>query len=219
MYVRLKLYPYNCVYCGMPCTGIDHFPPKSKKHIESPYYLEVPCCNECNSVLRETVQYDSEGLPPIIERAGAAKDAIFKRYGRLITFYTYTDWDDSEVVQLLARLSYPSTRELGSALGELGSALGACHGATGAYHGTASSLESTVTVGVATTMTDGHGRRPKLTANISVNKGAQASKIKIETMSPEERVRWITSCCTASSGKRYTRISDRQLMEHRRPVL
>ena len=86
-----------CVYCGMPADTRDHAPPLSRVsdyesfNLEQEFYLLVPCCSSCNSILGDSLQ------ETILQRIEHLKDRLSSRYAKRIKAQ---EWDDSEVLEL-----------------------------------------------------------------------------------------------------------------------
>ena len=86
---------YNlCVYCGDPATCRDHYPPLNRisdyesLNLAREYYLLIPSCTHCNSVLGDSLQ------TTFPERVEALKDKLEAKFTRV------QEWDDDEVLEL-----------------------------------------------------------------------------------------------------------------------
>lgn len=75
-----------CVYCGELATTEDHFPPAS---ITAKGWL-LPCCSECNSVLRDQEPFD------LLKR----RHIVAKRYGRKLGRMK-AEWRNTEIEEEL----------------------------------------------------------------------------------------------------------------------
>lgn len=94
--------PYiQCFYCGIPADTQDHQPPISKFQeyrdlcLEHGFFVKVPCCRECNSLLGDT---PTESL---IDRDMLAKNLLMNRYRKTLEV---GDWDAEEIMELGANL-------------------------------------------------------------------------------------------------------------------
>jgi hypothetical protein len=84
-----------CYYCGIATNGIDHVPPRCVRPIllqlpidRIPRFLEVSCCNECNSALGR------RPLWTLTERKVYIKKWIKKRYKYYLKL---PEWSDNEL--------------------------------------------------------------------------------------------------------------------------
>lgn len=88
---------FQCFYCGDPADTMDHQPPISRINgyrqlgLMHEFYVKVPCCRECNSLLGNTLTED------LIERDLLAKEKITKKYKRDLALPL---WDENEVNEL-----------------------------------------------------------------------------------------------------------------------
>ena len=70
--LRIRLYGDECIYCGLPATEDEHWPPYCSSN--TGYIL--PCCRECNALAGTEWPYD------FIKRAGYVKEKLKHRLAR-----------------------------------------------------------------------------------------------------------------------------------------
>jgi hypothetical protein len=97
LYKRTDHYEFSCVYCGMPCTGVDHFPPLKHVHVIESGHVVVPCCKECNDMAGDSLQESLE------ERTNYIKTKIYQKYKHK---FLWNAWDDPEVREVVERLGW-----------------------------------------------------------------------------------------------------------------
>lgn len=82
--------PFTCFYCGDTASCMDHVPPLSRVddyralRLRHEYYIKVPCCNECNSVLGNSLQIH------IIDRVCDAHDILENRHKKHLKCKAWT---------------------------------------------------------------------------------------------------------------------------------
>lgn len=87
----------TCIYCGLPAVTFDHVPPISRvddyraMQLESEVYLLVPSCNQCNSLLSNSLQEN------IICRMDTLKIKLKRKLNKHIMDI---EWTDSEIAAL-----------------------------------------------------------------------------------------------------------------------
>jgi hypothetical protein len=97
---RLHIRGDRCLYCGLPATTEDHFPPAS--YAKSG--LLLPACRECNNLA------GTEYPISLIDRSLHVKSRIRKRNLR---FIRHIEWSDEELADLseLLQREYRAWRE------------------------------------------------------------------------------------------------------------
>lgn len=85
---------HACFYCGDPADTLDHCPPLSRIPdyeaigLLREFYVKVPSCRECNTLLGASLQGD------IISREQKLKAKLRRRYARVLRL---PDWSPSEL--------------------------------------------------------------------------------------------------------------------------
>ena len=99
----------TCYYCGMVQEVYDHTIPNSKKDLFPGYFnrteneLLVPCCDECNRLLVNTIQ------ETLKERKQELKRKLIKKYKGL---YTMPTWREYELKELGSHLQNHIRRKM-----------------------------------------------------------------------------------------------------------
>lgn len=82
--------PFTCFYCGDSASGMDHVPPLSRVDdyrafkLRHEFFIKVPCCQECNSLLSDSLQIH------IIDRVCYAHDLLEKKYKKHLKCRVWT---------------------------------------------------------------------------------------------------------------------------------
>ena len=90
---------YDCTYCGMNATDMDHVIPRSYSMLEGEDTRSkedcVPACRECNGLLSNLM------VITIAERAGYLVSRLVDRHKKLLDS---PDWSEEEFEELEGRL-------------------------------------------------------------------------------------------------------------------
>lgn len=100
---------WECVYCGEPATERDHVPPLTRFYdyealgFKRNFYMLVPCCGRCNSLLSNSLQDD------ILKRVEHLKNLLAKKNKKRLKA---PEWDFEECRDLGPNLrSYVTTED------------------------------------------------------------------------------------------------------------
>ena len=103
--VKTPLHPlgyFQCIYCGMPADTMDHVPPISRvacyksMKLKHEFFLKVPCCNQCNLVLSNSLQ------DTILRRIEFLKKRLSKKLAKKLRVADFTDDEIKEMDRVLA---------------------------------------------------------------------------------------------------------------------